>query len=176
MGHIAALTSEKGQDVALDALLALLPQHPNLRLLLVGDGPLRTLPAIEEKVRLAGSAVQLPGYMKPTPEFYAGLDLFLVPSLSEALGLSAIYAMAYGLPVIATNVGGLPDVVADGQTGWIIPPGDAAALAAAIADAASDPVRLGRMGQQGRERARLFSTEITVEKTEALYHRVLQET
>lgn len=175
MGHVAALTSEKGQDLALDALLALLPQRPNLRLLLVGDGPLRHLPAIQEKVRLAGSAVRMPGYLKPAPEFYAGLDLFLVPSLSEALGLSAIYAMAYGLPVIATNVGGLPEVVADGETGWIIPPGDATALAVAIADAASDPVRLRLMGQRGRERARLFSTEVTVEKTEALYHRVLQE-
>jgi glycosyltransferase involved in cell wall biosynthesis len=173
VGHVAAFTAEKGQDTALAALLRLLPDLPNLRMILVGDGPLRSDPAVLEKVRLAQGNAQLPGYLKPSPEFYAGLDLFLINSTSEALGLSAIYAMAYGVPVIATRVGGLPGVVADGETGWLIPPGDSAALAGAIAEAASDPARLLRFGQQGRERARLFSSDVTAERTEALYVRLL---
>jgi glycosyltransferase involved in cell wall biosynthesis len=175
VGHVAAFTAEKGQDTALEALLRLLPALPNLRMLLVGDGPLRRDPAVLEKVRLAQGCAQLPGYLKPSAEFYAGLDLFLINSTSEALGLSAIYAMAYGVPVIATHVGGLPGVVAAGETGWLIPPGDSAALAGAIAEAASDPGRLRRFGLQGRERARLFSSSITAERTEALYDRLLRE-
>ena len=175
VGHVAAFTAEKGQDAALEALLRLLPALPNLRMLLVGDGPLRRDPAVLEKVRLAQGCAQLPGYLKPSAEFYAGLDLFLINSTSEALGLSAIYAMAYGVPVIATQVGGLPGVVAAGETGWLIPPGDSAALAGAIAEAASDPGRLRRFGLEGRVRARLFSSDVTAERTEALYNRLLRE-
>jgi glycosyltransferase involved in cell wall biosynthesis len=175
IGHVGAFTSEKGQDLALDALLSLLPSHPHLRMLLVGDGPLRQDSAMQAKVQAAHGCAQLPGYLKPPPEFYAGLDLFLINSHSEALGLSAIYAMAYGLPVIASNVGGLPGVVADGETGWLIPPGDSRSLAAAIVEAASDPVRLRQFGLAGRARARQFSSDRTAEKTEALYHRLLRE-
>jgi L-malate glycosyltransferase len=175
IAHVAAFTSEKGQGIALDALLQLLPAHPRMRMLLVGDGPLRMDPAIQEKVRLAQGAAQLPGYYKPSGEFYAGCDLFLIPSFSEALGLSAIYAMAYELPVIASNVGGLPEVVAPGETGWIVPPGDVPALAAAIAEAASDPMVLRRFGRQARERARLFSSDAAAGHTEALYYQVLRE-
>ena len=143
-------------------------------MLLVGDGPLRSDPAVIEKVRSAHGCAQLPGYLKPSPEFYAGLDLFLINSTSEALGLSAIYAMAYGVPVIATHVGGLPDVVAAGETGWLIPPGDAAALAGAIADAASDPGRLRRVSAcKAATRARLFSSDAAAARTEALYDRLL---
>jgi glycosyltransferase involved in cell wall biosynthesis len=175
VGHVAAFTEEKGQATALEALLRLLPAHPNLRMLLVGDGPLRRHPDVLDKVRLAQGCAVLPGYQKPSAEFYAGLDLFLINSTSEALGLSAIYAMSYGVPVIATHVGGLPGVVTAGETGWLIPPGDAAALAGAIAEAVSDPGRLRRFGLQGRERARLFSSDAAAERTEALYDRLLGE-
>ena len=175
IGHVAAFTSEKGHDLAMDALLSLLPSHPNLRILLVGDGPLRQDSAMQAKVQAARGCAQLPGYLKPSAEFYAGLDLFLINSHSEALGLSAIYAMAYGLPVIASKVGGLPGVVAAGETGWLIPPGDAGSLAAAIVEAASDPVRLRQFGLQGRARARQFSSDSAAERTEALYYRLLRE-
>ena len=144
-------------------------------MLLVGDGPLRRDPAVLEKVRLAHGCAQLPGYLKPSAEFYAGLDLFLINSTSEALGLSAIYAMAYGVPVIATHVGGLPGVVAAGETGWLIPPGDSAVLSATIAEAASDPGRLRRFGLAGRVRARLFSSDAAAQRTEALYNRLLRD-
>jgi glycosyltransferase involved in cell wall biosynthesis len=177
IGHVAAFTSEKGQLDALDALLALLPKHPNMRMLLAGDGPLREDPRTQEKVRALNSRsdsnniVQLPGYLKPDAEFYAGLDLFLVNSTAEALGLSALYAMAHQVPVIASDVGGLPEVV--GDTGWLIPPSDSAALAAAIEEAFSDPAALRERGKRAREHARGFSTEVTAQRTEALYHQIL---
>lgn len=175
IGHVAAFTSEKGQLDALDALLALLPKHPKMRMLLAGDGPLREDPRTQEKLRKLNGAAQLPGYLKPDAEFYAGLDLFLVNSTAEALGLSALYAMAHEVPVIASNVGGLPEVV--GDTGWLIPPSDPAALAAAIEkaieEASSDPLALRERGKRAREHARGFSTQVTAQRTEALYHQIL---
>jgi glycosyltransferase involved in cell wall biosynthesis len=177
IGHVAAFTSEKGQLNALDALLALLPKHPNMRMILAGDGPLREDSKTQEKVRaienLRAGAAQLPGYIKPDAEFYAGLDLFLVNSTAEALGLSALYAMAHEVPVIASRVGGLPEVVAD--TGWLIPPGDTSALAGAIEEAASDPVALRKRGRRSREHARGFSTEVTAQRTEALYDQLIRQ-
>jgi glycosyltransferase involved in cell wall biosynthesis len=179
IGHVAAFTGEKGQLDALDALLALLPEHPNMRMILAGDGPLREDPRTQDKVRTLNSrsedrkVVQLPGYLKPDAEFYAGLDLFLVNSTAEALGLSALYAMAHEVPVIASNVGGLPEVV--GDTGWLIPPSDPVALAAAIEEAASGPVALLARGKRARKHARGFSTDVTAERTEALYHQILRE-
>ena len=176
IGHVAAFTTEKGQLDALDALLILLSKHPNMRMLLAGDGPLREDPRTQEKARELNSrsekanVVQLPGYLKPDAEFYAGLDLFLVNSTAEALGLSALYAMAHEVPVIASNVGGLPEVV--GDTGWLIPPSDSLALAAAIEQAVSDPEALRQRGRRAREHARGFSTEVTAQRTEALYSRL----
>lgn len=172
IGHVAAFTSEKGQLDALDALLALLPTHPNMRMVLAGDGPLREDPRTTEKVAALKGAAQLPGYIKPDAEFYAGLDLFLVNSTAEALGLSALYAMAHEVPVIASSVGGLPEVV--GDTGWLIPASDVPALTKAIEMAAADPVGLRLRGQRAREHARGFSSEVTAEKTEALYHQLIQ--
>jgi len=182
IGHVAAFTAEKGQLDALDALLALLPKHPNIRMLLVGDGPLREDPRTQERVRALnsrsenGNVVQLPGYLKPTAEFYAGLDLFLVNSTAEALGLSALHAMAHEVPVIATNVGGLPEVV--GDTGWLIPPSEPRALAAAIEEAieeaTSEPAAMRERGKRAREHARRFSADAATERTETLYHEIIR--
>ncbi len=172
IGHVAAFTSEKGQLDALEALQTLLPRHSNMRMVLAGDGPLREDARTKEKVAALEGNAQLPGYIKPDAEFYAGLDLFLVNSTAEALGLSALYAMAHEVPVIASNVGGLPEVV--GDTGWLIPASNVAALAAAIEDAAADPASLRVRGQRAREHARGFSSEVTAEKTEALYHQLVR--
>ncbi|HEV2200170.1 MAG TPA: glycosyltransferase family 4 protein [Bryobacteraceae bacterium] len=174
IGHVAAFTEEKGQLDALDALIALLPEHPNIRLLLVGDGPLREDPKTQERVRASGGAAQLPGYLKPTAEFYAGLDLSLVNSTAEALGLSALYAMAHEVPVIATNVGGLPEVV--GDAGWLVPPSDPRALAKTIEKAieccASGAMR--ERGKRAREHARRFSSEVTARRTETVYDELIR--
>jgi len=177
IGHVAAFTSEKGQLNALDALRLLLPRHPNMRMILAGDGPLRDDPKMHERVRaienLRAGTVQLPGYIKPDAGFYAGLDLFLVNSTAEALGLSALYAMAHEVPVIASRVGGLPEVV--GDTGWLIPPSDTPALAAAIEQAASNLAALRERGRRSREHARGFSTEVTAQRTEALYDQLIRQ-
>jgi glycosyltransferase involved in cell wall biosynthesis len=114
-----------------------------------------------------------PGFLAERSRFFAALDLFIMPSRAEAWGLAALEAMAYGVPVIASDVGGLAEIVSPEEGGRQVPPGDAAALADAINVAASDRERLRAEGLKGRERARGFSTEQTVERTEAFYRRLL---
>jgi glycosyltransferase involved in cell wall biosynthesis len=97
-----------------------------------------------------------------------------MPSRSEAWGLAALEAMAHGVPVIASDTGGLPEIVDAGNGGWLVPAGDPAALAQAIVEAASDPQGLRNQGQRARERARLFSVGRMVEQTEAFYGRFVR--
>jgi glycosyltransferase involved in cell wall biosynthesis len=138
------------------------------RMLLVGDGPERIQLAREES-----GIVHLPGFIASLDEFYAALDLYIMPSRSEGWGLTALRAMAFGIPVVASNVGGLPEVVESGKTGWLVPSESPEALAEAILNAASDPDRLCEYGRNARQRASQFSIERTVEQTEQLYRRLL---
>jgi L-malate glycosyltransferase len=96
-----------------------------------------------------------------------------MPSRSEGWGLTALRAMAFGLPVIASNVGGLPELVEHARSGWLVPPESPMALAGAIMDAASDPARLSDFGRSARARASQFTIERTVEQTERFYLRLL---
>ena len=102
---------------------------------------------------------------------FASLDLFIMPSRSEAWGLAALEAMAHGVPVIASDIGGLPEIVEPGNGGWLVPVGDATALARAITMAATNLDLLWTQSQKARERARLFSVDRMVEQTEAFYSR-----
>ena len=173
IGHAAAFTREKGQDVALRAALQLASKLPRARMLLAGEGPDRSEPAMIELARQASSIVQLPGFIEDLDEFYAALDLYIMPSRSEGWGLTALRAMAFGLPVIASKVGGLAEVVEHGKSGWLVAPESSEELAGSIVDAASDPARLAVFGRDARRRAEQFSIDETVQRTERLYMRLL---
>jgi glycosyltransferase involved in cell wall biosynthesis len=133
-------------------------------MLLVGDGP-------ERRNQTEGTAL-LPGFLDDLSEFYAALDVFIMPSRSEGWGLTALEAMANGLAVIASDVGGLRELVVRG-TGWLVPSDSPAALADAIESAASDPALQCEYGRNARERAAHFSIARTVELTEQFYARLL---
>jgi glycosyltransferase involved in cell wall biosynthesis len=173
IGHLGAFTPEKGQEVALGALQLLSGQLPQARLLLAGEGPTAGDPEITRRCEALGDRVRVCGAIENLSEFFPSLDLFVMPSKSEGLGSSALLAMSYGLPVVASRVGGLPEVVEEGRTGWLVEPASPVALANAILAAASDRARLKLWGLNGRERARQFSVDIMVERTEALYRRLL---
>jgi len=174
-GHLGAFTPEKGQDIALEAFRLLVKRLPKARLLLAGEGPTLRTPAITRLVDELGDAVRLCGEIENPAEFFPALDLFVMPSKSEGLGSSAIMAMSYGLPVVASRVGGLPEIVEEARTGWLIEPASPSALAEAIMSAAGNLARLKQLGLNGRERARQFSSDIKVDRTEALYRRLLSE-
>jgi len=173
VGHAGAFTHEKGQDIALEAALLLAPRLPQSRMLLAGNGPERSNPRMQDLANRAASTAVLPGFLDDLSDFYAALDLFIMPSRSEGWGLTALEAMANGLAVIATDVGGLRELVEHGKTGWLVPLDSAKALAEAIEAAAMDPARLSEFGRNARERARQFSMERTVEQTEQFYARLL---
>ena len=175
VGQLAAFTPEKGQEIALEAFQLLREKLPQARLLLAGEGPTLRKPEITQGCEALGDRVRLCGATEDPAGFFSALDLFVMPSKSEGLGSSALKAMSYGLPVIASRVGGLPEVVEEARTGWLIEPASPGALAQAIVDAAGDRARLRQWGLNGRERARQFSVDIMVERTEALYCRLLSE-
>ncbi|MGO8735137.1 MAG: glycosyltransferase family 4 protein [Terriglobia bacterium] len=172
-GHLGAFTPEKGQDIALEAFRLLVKRLPKARLLLAGKGPTLKTPAMTRLLDELGDAVRLCGEIENLAEFFPALDLFVMPSKSEGLGSSAIMAMSYGLAVVASRVGGLPEIVEEARTGWLVEPASPSALAEAITSAAGNPARLKQFGLKGRERARQFSFDIKVVRTEALYRRLL---
>jgi glycosyltransferase involved in cell wall biosynthesis len=173
VGHVGAFTPEKGQDVLLEAFLRAMPCLPaGAQLLLAGDGPELVSPRVTALVGKARDRVRMPGWVEDLALFFAALDLYVMPSRAEGLGSSALLAMAYGLPVLASRVGGLPEVVEDGHTGWLVPPDSPAALADVMAHASSDPQGLSRFGAHGRERAAAFSSDIMIRRTESRYLRL----
>lgn len=169
IGHMGAFTEEKGQDVAVEAAALLRPSLPNAKIVLAGDGPL--LSGLRKR---ATGNVTFPGFVSDRAAFFAALDLFIMPSRSEAWGLAALEAMAYGVPVIASDVGGLAEIVEPGNGGWLVPAGDPKALARAITVAATHTDLLRAQGQKARERARLFSVDWMVQQTEAFYRRFIK--
>jgi N-acetyl-alpha-D-glucosaminyl L-malate synthase BshA len=144
------------------------------RLVLIGDGPERSA-AVEEARRLGvENRTVFLGKQDTVAELLGCADLFLLPSESESFGLAALEAMASGVPVVATRVGGLPEVVVDGVTGYLAPVGATEEMAHAAIRILRDPVRAKEMGRAAREIAtERFGVDIVVPQYEAYYRRVL---
>jgi N-acetyl-alpha-D-glucosaminyl L-malate synthase BshA len=144
------------------------------RLRLVGDGPARASAlALAASLGVAADVEWL-GEREDLPGLLAGAAAFLLPSASESFGLAALEALACGVPVVASNVGGLPEVVADGEVGFLHDPGDVEAMAASVGRLVSDPALRARLGAAARARAETrFPVEPAVDRYEAIYRRVL---
>jgi glycosyltransferase involved in cell wall biosynthesis len=171
---VAVLRPPKGIDRLLEAFPAVRAGAPGARLLVVGDGSERA--ALEARAAapdLAGT-VTFAGARDDVPDLLRAADLFVLPTLIDALPTVVIEAMAARLPVVASAVGGIPDMVRDGEEGLLVPPGDAGALAAAILRVLGDP-RLGRdLAAAGRARAEeAFSLESQVGRLGSLYDRLI---
>ena len=141
-------------------------------LVLAGDGPQR--PDAEAEAERLGVAdrVRFLGKVDAVADLLRAADLYLLPSRSESFGLSALEAMACGVPVVASKVGGLPEVVVDGETGALVPSGDVDGMAARAIDLLSDEARYAATKSAAVARAREFATERVVPQYEALYERV----
>lgn len=169
----------KGLTVLLNALAQLHQRGGALpfQLLLVGEGPAeRDLRQLSEKLGLRDIVV-FAGLRKDVERILPLLDVFVLPSLSEGFGIALVEAMAAGLPVVATSVGGIPEVVQTGATGVLVPPGDSVALADAMEELMNNSSKAQFLGQNGRDRAtRLFDVSLMVRHHENLYDRLLRET
>jgi glycosyltransferase involved in cell wall biosynthesis len=169
---VGALEERKGHDVLLDAL-ATLPD-PRLLLLIAGDGSRRDALAARVAALDLGTRVRLLGRVDDVAEVLAAADVVAMPSRQEGLGVAALEAMAAGLPVIASRVGGLPEAVVDGATGLLVPAGDVGALAAALARLAADPGRARAFGAAGATRVReRFTMAGMAAATVAVYRRLV---
>jgi glycosyltransferase involved in cell wall biosynthesis len=151
VGAAGRLSPEKGFAVLIEAARPLLHQNPELGVILFGDGPLHD--QLARAIAAAGLAGRfiLAGFQNNLDDLVPFLDLLVLPSFTEGLPNVVLEALAAGVPVVATAVGGTPEVVEDGVNGYLVPPGDAGALSQRIADAlASEEKRLA-MGQRGRQ-------------------------
>jgi glycosyltransferase involved in cell wall biosynthesis len=172
---IGRLIPIKGHLVLLRALAQARSQVPDVSLDVAGRGPLA--PALKAYVRELGlaDAVRFLGFVAPVEAAIEDAAIVVVPSLGEGFGMVALEAMERGRPVIASDVGGLPEIVADGETGFVVPAGDAEALADAMVALASDLPRAAAMGEAGRRRAlEKFTQERSTLGVEALYLRELK--
>lgn len=171
--NVAALAPHKSQTTLLNAAARLRDRAPAVRVWIAGEGPLRA-PLLEEHASLGlGDRVRFLGFRTDVPDLLRAADIFCISSWLEGLGTSILDAMAAGLPVVATRVGGIPEAVTDGQTGLLVPPRDPERLADALAALAADPDRRARMGRQARLKVRAFSADLTAERTRAVYKEAL---
>jgi glycosyltransferase involved in cell wall biosynthesis len=150
VGTVAIMRKKKGHMVLLDALPEIVEAVPDAVFVFAGDGPHR--PAIEQRVAEIGASnrVRFLGLRKDVPVVLKGMDLFVLPTLQEALGTSILEASAMKKPVVSSRVGGVPEVVVEGVTGLLVEPEDPASLAAAIVRLLRDPARMKEMGEEGR--------------------------
>ncbi len=174
VGTAARLDPVKAIDVLVDAARMVMNSLPQARFVIAGSGPMEdSLRARIQNARLE-PYVKMVGFVEDMRQFLSELDIFVLCSRQEGLGLSALQAMAAGLPVVATEVGGLPEVVVHDETGFLVPPGDVKFLAQAIVRLAIDPDMAAQMGTAGRNRAEeVFDSVKMAERTMDLYHAVL---
>lgn len=155
IGQVGALRKHKGQHITIKAA-HLLQDLPDIHFLFLGDGPDRK--ELEEKAKNLTN-VNFLGHKKNIGPYFAAFDLFIFPSLSEGLGSSILEAMQAGVPVLASNTGGIPDIIEHAVTGWLIEPGDPVQLAQAIRHLYSNPELRTQLATQASERLHKFSPQ-----------------
>ncbi len=176
VGIVARLVAVKAHEVFLQAARAIAPVRPDVVFLVVGDGERRA--ELEGAARAAGlgARVRFLGWRADLDRLYADLDVVVLTSKIAGSPVALSEAMAAGRPVVSTRAGGVEDVVTDGETGVIVPVGDAPAVARAILDLIEDPARAARLGAAGRASVvARFGSGRLVEDIDALYQRLLAE-
>lgn len=164
--HVARLNRVKDQPTLLAAARLVADQLPGFTIDIVGDGPARDIVHAEAERLDLSEVVRFHGMRDDVNRFLAEADLFILPSLSEGIAITLLEAMAAGLPVVATDVGGNREVVISGETGALVPVGDPEAVAAAIIYVLTNPEMARRWGAAGRERV---ATDFNIERTVMAY-------
>jgi glycosyltransferase involved in cell wall biosynthesis len=177
---VSVLRQGKGLEVLIDAAgrVSIGSPAPEVRVVVVGDGP--AAGALRERAAAGEGRVLFTGFRSDVARLLAAADLFVLPTLDDAFPTVLLEAMAAGLPVIASDTGGVPEIVSargresTGETGRLVPPGDRAALATAIAELLADAPRRLALGEAGRRRAReRFSSDAWLDRLERVYAEAL---
>jgi glycosyltransferase involved in cell wall biosynthesis len=173
VGFVGWLLPIKGPAYLLNAMTAVWREHPDAELVFVGQGELEN--ALRAQASFAGCSdrVRFLGWREDIPRIMPLFELFVLPSLNEGMGRVLVEAMAAGRPIVASRVGGIPDLVHHGENGLLVPPRDDEALAESISLLLSNPALAARMGARGRARCRAFGLPAMVAALDALYREVL---
>ena len=173
VGTVARLVPVKGLHYLIEAAPEILRRSPGARFLLVGDGEMR--PDLEAQARALGlqDRIAFAGFREDIPSVLAGTDLVVLPSLNEGMGRVLVMAMVLGKPIVATRVGGVAELLGDGEAGVLVPARDPAALAEAISALLQDPPRARALGEAGRRRASRYSAAAMLDALARLYREVM---
>ncbi len=176
-GTVGRLALTKGQSYLIEAFAQVRKYLPASRLVILGQGPL--LQALEKTAKDLGVLpwILFAGYRNDVFELLKGFDVFVLPSLAEGLSIALLEAMAMRLPVIASHVGGIPEVFGECRCGKLVQPKDASALAAAMLEIGSAEGNLKKqMGEEGRQRVEEeFTTDVMIRKLTGIYESVLRD-
>jgi glycosyltransferase involved in cell wall biosynthesis len=179
VGFVGWLIPIKGVTYLVNAMARIVEQHSKNLLVLVGKGDDKGEEEIKlkEQVERAGLAdkVRFLGWRPDVDEIMGCFDIFVLPSLNEGMGRVLVEAMAAGLPIVASRVGGIPDLVKDGENGLLVPPADTSALEKAISSLLHDGARRKRMGKAGKKMCGPYSAEAMVEQIDVLYTELLEK-
>jgi glycosyltransferase involved in cell wall biosynthesis len=174
VGGVGRLEPVKGFTYLVRAARAVAQDAPDTTFILVGDGSQRE--ALSHEAANLGSKFRILGMRDDVPDIMGALDVLVLPSLNEGMGRVLLEGGASGIPCIATRVGGIPDIVVDGETGLLVPPKDAEALAEALIALVADPARRQAMGEAARRRiVPDYGLERMVAHIEALYLELAEE-
>ena len=175
VGVVGSLYGVKGHRYLLEAAPRILEVWPSTTFFIVGTGAGEAeLKAQAKRLGLDGR-VRFLGFREDVEALLSLFDVFALPSLSEGLSIALLEAMAAGKPVVATNVGGNPELIIDGETGLLVPPRDARALAAGIGSLLGDAAEARRLSENGLDRVkRYFGVETMIESYQAVYERALE--
>jgi glycosyltransferase involved in cell wall biosynthesis len=176
VGNVAALVPHKGQRHLIEAAILVLRQVPDARFVIAGEGELReSLERMIKENRLEKHVI-LAGFRPDVLSVHKAFDIFVMSSVTEGLGTSLLDAMASAKPIVATTAGGIPEVVVEGDTGFLVPPRDHRAMADALVKLLKDAGLRKRMGHAGLLRARKkFSADRMVQETLKVYTRVAKQ-
>jgi glycosyltransferase involved in cell wall biosynthesis len=169
---VANLRPEKGYDVLLDATHILAGRDVPVRVAAVGGGPIEDEVRKRHRALGLGDRLQLLGQRHDVLRLMAAADIFVLASRQEGLPVTLMEATSMGLPIVATSVGGVPQVVTDGVEGLIVPPGDPALLADALQRVAADPVLRDRLGRASREKSAMFDVTGASREIEGIYREI----
>jgi len=173
VGTVGRLTPVKGQKYLIEAAAKIVQREPNALFVFLGDGEL--LAGFTETASVPGIKDHLKflGWRPDVADVMSTFDVFVLPSLNEGMGKVLVEAMAMGKPIIASNVGGIQDLVTHGENGLLVPPADSEALANAILDLYENPDKRRSMGEAGKRTAAEYGVDAMLRKIDALYETCL---
>lgn len=176
IGSVGTLNQIKGMQYLIRAMGQVHKEFPEAKLEIIGDGPFKDKLIKEVERRDLKKVVKFVGFTNEVEKHLTKFDLYVQPSLSESFGLAIVQAMNVGLPIIATNTGGIPEVVTDGKSGVLVKPADSKELANAINELLRNPKRGKIMGEMARQDVRIkFNLDDMIDELESVYEEVVKD-